>query len=142
MSKVLALTRCTKFLRKGWIIIMKKIIAICFTVLLIATCLMSVCYAATFALTTQQQSNYSGEVIGYEKYISAGNDRTSKYNVLAEAKWKGALGWHQDSHFDLAPNQVQYRVKTSVQETDTRWRMYLTSRGTQGCTAWGEIIYD
>ena len=121
---------------------MKKLLSIILVGTLMFLCTAPIVNAATFWLKPNQQTNHSGEVIGYEKYIGCRNTASSKYDVLAQAKFKKTIGWGEDIYFYVAPNDANYMVKTKVRETDTTWRMDITSCGTMGCEAKGEIIYD
>lgn len=121
---------------------MKKLLSIILVGTLMFLCTAPIVNAATFWLTEQQQTNHSGMVIGYEKYIGCRSEASSKYDVHAQAKYKKTIGWEEDIYFYVAPGNATYMVKTSERSPDTEWRMDITSCGTKGCRAKGEIIYD
>lgn len=121
---------------------MKKFLSIILVGTLMFLCTAPIVNAATFWLTEGQQTNHSGSVMGYEKYIGCRSEDSSKYDVLAQAKYKYALSWWNDISFYVAPGKANYMVKTSVKYDDTSWQLHLTSCGDKGCRAKGEIVYD
>lgn len=121
---------------------MKKFLSILFVGTLMFLCTAPIVNAATFWLVESQDTNVSGTVIGYEKYTSCINNRSSAYDVKAQAEYRYAFSWWNDVYYYVAPNAQNRNVKTSVKNTDTSWRLRLTSTGDKNCRAYGEIIYD
>ncbi len=122
----------------------KKIIAVLMTLIMTMSVGALTVNAATVHLTTNQASNSSSNVYGYNKVFWGNNEAHSAYSVYFIAKYKKGGIWYTDKSKLIGKGKDCPSTNTSAQPVERDWFLKLNPEGggKYGCEAWGYIYND